>query len=81
MPRQRIATAAQPNDTGSVLPMGRCNICFIVALERIDAATCLLLQSLAPFSAAFLGWLVHRWAATVLQSSDRLSTNQSHRAS
>ena len=31
-----------------------------VALERIDAATALLLQSLAPFSAALLGWLMYR---------------------
>ena len=43
---------------------------FIVSIARIDAATTLLLQSLAPFSAAFLGWLVlrekvdgHTWAA------------------
>ena len=44
---------------GALLMMG-CNICFIVALERIDSATTLLLQSLAPFSAALLGWLVRR---------------------
>lgn len=43
---------------------------FIISIARIDAATTLLLQSLAPFSAAFLGWLVlrekvdgHTWAA------------------
>lgn len=43
---------------------------FIVALSRIDAATTLFLQSLAPFSAALMGWLwlrervdVHTWAA------------------
>jgi drug/metabolite transporter (DMT)-like permease len=37
-----------------------CNVGFIVALQRIDAATVLFLQCLAPFSAAGLGWLVHR---------------------
>ena len=43
---------------------------FIVAIARIDAATTLFLQSLAPFSAALLGWLLlrervdgHAWAA------------------
>ena len=35
-----------------------CNICFIVALERVDSATVLLLQSLAPWSGALLGWLL-----------------------
>lgn len=40
--------------------MAGCNVCFIVALERIDSATTLLLQSLAPFSAALLSWLVRR---------------------
>ena len=42
----------------------------IVAIARIDAATTLFLQSLAPFSAALLGWLLlrervdgHAWAA------------------
>jgi drug/metabolite transporter, DME family len=46
---------------------------FIVAIARIDAATTLLLQSLAPFSAALLGWMllrekvdVHTWVAMVL---------------
>ena len=42
------------------LLMSMCNVCFIVALQRIDVATTLLLQSLAPFSAAILSWLVHR---------------------
>ena len=43
---------------------------FIVSIARIDAATTLFLQSLAPFSAALLGWLLlrervdgHAWAA------------------
>lgn len=43
---------------------------FIISIARIDAATTLLLQSLAPFSAALLGWLLlrekvdgHTWAA------------------
>ena len=43
---------------------------FIVAIARIDAATTLFLQSLAPFSAALLGWMLlrervdgHAWAA------------------
>ena len=43
---------------------------FIVSIARIDAATTLFLQSLAPFSAALLGWLLlrervdsHTWAA------------------
>ncbi len=43
---------------------------FIVSIARIDAATTLFLQSLAPFSAALLGWLWlrervdgHAWAA------------------
>ena len=43
---------------------------FIVSIARIDAATTLFLQSLAPFSAAALGWLWlrervdgHAWAA------------------
>jgi len=43
---------------------------FIISIARIDAATTLLLQSLAPFSAAVLGWLLlrekvdgHTWAA------------------
>lgn len=46
---------------------------FIVAIARIDAATTLLLQSLAPFSAALLGWLfirervdIHTWVAMLL---------------
>ena len=33
---------------------------FIIAIARIDAATTLFLQSLAPFSAALIGWLVLR---------------------
>ena len=43
---------------------------FIISIARIDAATTLFLQSLAPFSAALLGWLLlrervdgHTWAA------------------
>ena len=43
---------------------------FIVSISRIDAATTLFLQSLAPFPAALLGWLLlrervdsHTWAA------------------
>ena len=44
---------------GAALMCG-CNICFIVALARVDTATTLLLQSCAPFSAALLGWLVRR---------------------
>jgi drug/metabolite transporter (DMT)-like permease len=43
---------------------------FIISIARIDAATTLLLQSLAPFSAALLAWLLlrekvdgHTWAA------------------
>ena len=43
---------------------------FIISIARIDAAITLLLQSLAPFSAALLGWLLlrekvdgHTWAA------------------
>ena len=40
--------------------MAGCNVCFIIALERIDTATVFLLQALAPFTAALLGWLVHR---------------------
>ncbi len=43
---------------------------FIVAIARIDAATTLVLQSLAPFSAALIGWILLRervdrntWAA------------------
>jgi len=42
------------------LMMSGCNVCFIVALDRIDAATVLLLQSLAPWSAALLAWLLLR---------------------
>ena len=66
--RRRVARSA----LGGCLMMG-CNICFIVALERIDSATTLLLQTLAPFSAALLGWLVRRertdfvtWCSMVL---------------
>jgi drug/metabolite transporter (DMT)-like permease len=40
--------------------MSSCNVCFIVALERVDAATVLLLQSLAPWSAALLAWGILR---------------------
>jgi len=43
---------------------------FIISIARIDAATTLFLQSLAPFSAALLGWVllrervdIHTWAA------------------
>jgi DME family drug/metabolite transporter len=43
---------------------------FIVSIARIDTATTLFLQSLAPFSAALFGWLLlrervdaHTWAA------------------
>ncbi len=42
--------------------MSACNVCFIVALERVDAATVLLLQSLAPWSAALLAWAILREA-------------------
>ena len=47
-------------DAGGGLMMCGCNVCFIVALDRVDAATVLLLQSLAPWSAALLGWALLR---------------------
>ena len=48
----------QRQDALGGLVMCGCNICFIVALERVDSATVLLLQSLAPWSAALLGWIL-----------------------
>ena len=46
---------------------------FIISIARIDAATTLFLQSLAPFSAALLGWWwlrervdLHTWAAMAI---------------
>ena len=56
----RLTRSRAARSTLGAALMAGCNICFILALERIDSATALLLQSLAPFSAALLGWLLRR---------------------
>ena len=68
-PVQALTVGLKKNMLAGALMAGM-STAFIVSIARIDAATTLFLQSLAPFSAALLGWVllrervdVHTWAA------------------
>jgi len=68
-PVQALTVGLKKNILAGALMAGM-STAFIVSIARIDAATTLFLQSLAPFSAALLGWVllrervdVHTWAA------------------
>ena len=68
-PIDAITTGLGKNFLAGALMAGM-STSFIISIARIDAATTLLLQSLAPFSAALLGWLLlrekvdgHTWTA------------------
>ena len=71
-PTEALTTGLGKNLLAGALMAGM-STSFIIAIARIDAATTLLLQSLAPFSAALLGWLLlrekvdrHTWAAMAI---------------
>ena len=71
-PKEALTTGLGKNLLAGALMAGM-STSFIIAIARIDAATTLLLQSLAPFSAALLGWVLlrekvdrHTWAAMAI---------------
>ena len=68
-PIDALAVGLRKNVLAGTLMAGM-STAFIISIARIDAATTLFLQSLAPFSAALLGWWLlrervdlHTWAA------------------
>ncbi|MEC7828768.1 MAG: hypothetical protein VX743_09330, partial [Actinomycetota bacterium] len=56
-PMDALTTGLGKNLLAGALMAGM-STSFIISIARIDAATTLLLQSLAPFSAALLGWVL-----------------------
>ncbi len=71
-PKDALTTGLSKNLLAGALMAGM-STSFIISIARIDAATTLLLQSLAPFSAALLGWVLlrekvdgHTWVAMAI---------------